>query len=202
MTATNDPDRPGPANSRPDVAGAVDLLQENLRLLTGHPPVRQRLVAGRAQVHRVALVWLGQGGDPQVCVQVIAGGELDTTRPGWLPSEAHALAEALDLKAHGEQRSDDTATCRQWRRHHAPAYYLVLVDSMSWHRLDHELTRRCAALEAGYLEGAGWLRFYTDSQFAEGSFPRLMERTASDVRRRLGTSSETRERPRGYGGLC
>lgn len=173
---------------------AVASLEENFRLLTGHTPGRRRLVTGRSRVHRLALTW-PEDGDPLVCLQVLRDSVPETeaastaTSAGWNPVDATAVAESLDLRLRFDQPEKRTGGFADWRRTTGPAYHLVLLDAGGSSLRDAELNRRCAALEAGYVDSAGWLRFYADGQFAEGSFTRVIERTAFSVRSRLGPPS-------------
>lgn len=179
---------------------AIDVLDENLTLLTGHRPGRQRLLPGQAHVHRVALSWYGPQGETEVCLQVLAQSMSATTQPGWLPAEARAVAEALDLKARvTRRRGRETEVARLHGI--GPSYHLVLLSAASDPR-GGELDGRCAALEAGYLDGAGWMRLYTDGKFGEGSFTRVVERARNDIRKRLGTPGEQQRPPSGNHGLC
>lgn len=159
-------------NADAEHAQAFAVLDENLQLLTGSVPARNRAVAGRSRAHRIALSW-PQDGDPLVCVQLLELGPSSGEHLGWLPGEAHALAEALDLR-HGADR---------WHRETGPAQHLVLLDPAGSGRDTAELNQRCAALEANYLDGAGWLRLHGNGRFAEGSFGRVLERVAAHVRR-------------------
>ena len=183
----------------PDVERATTLIGDNLTLLTGHEPQRQRLVRGHRHLHPLALAWPSADA-PRVCVQVLRDAGPDDGRQGWTPADAMAVAESLDVKLRHTEAS--TSGFEEWRRAADPAYYVVVVDAGPAARRDAELTRRCALLESGYLDGAGWLRFYADGQFAEGSFTRVIERAAFEIRTRLGTDSGRPEH-RGAGtGLC
>ncbi len=163
-------------------AQALAVLNENLRLLTGEAPARNRAVAGRSRAHRVALSW-PRDSDPVVCVQLIELGPTSGEHLGWLPGEAHALAEALDLR----------------HRETGHAQHLVLLDPAGSGRDSAELNRRCAALEANYLDGVGWLRLHGRGRFAEGSFGRVLERAAADV---LRLPARHRRASPGRSGLC
>lgn len=184
-----------------DVERASTLLGDNLQLLTGHEPHRQRLVRGHRHVHRLALAW-PSADDPRVCVQVVRDidAEPGTGQEGWLPADARAVAESIDVKL--KHTETGTAGFEEWRRTADPAYYVVLVDASPAARRDTELTRRCALLESGYVDGAGWLRFYADGQFAEGSFTRVIERAAFEVRTRLGTHPGRGDYRGASTGLC
>lgn len=168
-----------------DLARAVDVLAAELELLTGHRPVRRRLVPGQAHVHRIALTWCGRRDEPEVCLQVLAHPAATGTDPGWLPAEAGALAESVDIKARAERFKDRDTGIAAWTGRTGPGYHLVLLDTAG-DRTRAELDGRCAALEAGYLDGAGWMRLYTDGRFGEGTFTRVVERVRNDVRSRLG----------------
>lgn len=169
-------------------ARAFAVLEENLRLLTGGELARNRVVAGRSRAHRIALSW-PSGASPEVCVQLLGMGPHASDPLGWLPGEARGLAEALDLR-HGADR---------WQRGSGPAHHLVLLDPAGSGRDSAELNQRCAALEANYLDGAGWLRLHARGRFAEGSFGRVLERAAADVRRL--SAPDRRVRP-GDSGFC
>lgn len=182
-----------------DLAGAIDVLAAELGLLTGHRPLRRRLVPGQAHVHRIALTWCGRRDEPEVCLQVLAQRAATGTDPGWLPAEAGALAEAVDIKARAERFKDREAGGAAWSGRTGPSYHLVLLDTAG-DLARAELDGRCAALEAGYLDGAGWMRLYTDGRFGEGSFTRVVQRVRNDVRARLGSPAE--RRPNRNQGLC
>lgn len=173
-----------------DVERAIKLIGDNLRLLTGHESHRQRLVRGHRHIHRLALTWPSAEA-PRVCVQVVRdiGAGPDTGQEGWLPVDALAVAESLDVKLRHTEAGAGGSGFEEWRRAADPAYYVVVVDASPAARRDAELTRRCALLESGYVDGAGWLRFYADGQFAEGSFTRVIERATFEIRTRLGTHS-------------
>lgn len=190
-----------------DVRRAVSLLEGNLQLLTGHEPGRLRLVTGHSRVHRVALTWPTPE-RPQVCLQVL----LDPARPaepgadappaGWRAADAGAIAESLDLRLRFDSAETRVGGFSEWRRGTGPAYHLVLLDAGSSSHRDADLSRRCAALEASYLSSAGWLRFYADGRFAEGSFTRVLERAAYDVRGRLGSPTPPPSHSRTHRGVC
>lgn len=189
-----------------DVDRATTLLVDNLRLLTGHEPARRCLLRGHRHVHRLAVSWPSHD-DPQVCMQVVPdmAADFDSTfgGQGWRPSDARAVAECLDLKlTHGERHPGGITTFDQWRRAASPGYFVVLLDASPADRRDAELTRRCALLESGYVDGAGWLRFYADGQFAEGSFTRVMERAAFEIRTRSSANGRPAGRPGTQQGLC
>ncbi|MFR9730712.1 hypothetical protein ACL03H_15930 [Saccharopolyspora sp. MS10] len=174
--------------AEPAAARAIDVLGEDLALLTGHRPHRRRLVPGRAHVHRIALTWSGP--EAEICLQVLV--QRGGTGPGWTDAEARAVAEAWDLKSRGEHRSDQ-------ERAREPHYHLVLVDP----RADPAvLARRCAALEAGFLDGAGWMRLHSGGRFGEGTFTRVLDRVRADVRARIGPAPGPGTPPRRHGGLC
>lgn len=179
---------------------AVDVLEKNLLLLSGHRPQRQRLVPGQAHVHRIALTWCGPGNDAEICLQVLAQPSSDQPRTGWLPAEAQAVAEALDLKARGERCKARDADAAAWSRSRSPRYHLVLLDTGP--SGDIALGSRCAALEAGFLDGGGWLRLYADGRFGEGTFTRVVDRVHSDVRQRFGPCGQQEGNPERNQGLC
>ncbi|MCX2729300.1 hypothetical protein OOZ19_03535 [Saccharopolyspora sp. NFXS83] len=182
-----------------DLAGAIDVLAAELELLTGHRPMRRRLVPGQAHVHRIALTWCGRRDEPEVCLQVLAQRAAAGNDPGWLPAEAGALAEAVDIKARTERFKDRDAGIGARSARTGPDYHLVLRD-IAGDRTRTELDGRCAALEAGYLDGAGWMRLYTGGRFGEGSFTRVVQRVRNDVRTRLGDPVE--RQPNRNQGLC
>lgn len=192
-TTTLDESGPG------DLTGAIDVLAAELELLTGHRPSRRRLVPGQAHVHRIALTWCGRRDEPEVCLQVLAQRAAAGTDPGWSAAEAVALAEAVDIKARTERFKDRDTGIGAWSGRTGPDYHLVLLD-IAGDRTRAELDGRCAALEAGYLDGAGWMRLYTDGRFGEGSFIRVVQRVGNDVRTRLGETSE--RQPNRNQGLC
>lgn len=199
MTARTGPDgRGGPAPG--DVARAAELLAENIGLLTGHVPLADRALPGRSHVHRVALCWSDGSGTAQVCLQALSAGPARAAEPGWSQAEARGIAESLDLRLREE--AEEFGSFRQWRRAAAPAYHLLLVDDAAEPVAGPALDHRCAALQATYLDGAGWLRFHAGRQFAEGSFTRLIQRVAHDVRSRLGARTEHRPPAAPSGGLC
>ncbi|MPY77071.1 MAG: hypothetical protein GEV04_00980 [Actinophytocola sp.] len=182
--------------SSEDVERATTLIGDNLQLLTGHEPHRQRLVRGHRHIHRLALAW-PSADHPRVCLQVLRDTEPGTGQQGWLPADAMAVAESLDVKL--KHTETGAASFEEWRREADPAYYVVVIDGSPAARRDAELTRRCALLESGYVDGAGWLRFYADGMFAEGSFTRVIERAAFEIRTRLGTHADRAEY---RSGLC
>lgn len=190
-----------------DMDRAVASLAENFQLLTGHTPGRQRLVTGHSRVHRLALTWPDHD-NPLVCLQVLrdpppVAEAISTARSaGWNPVDATAVAESLDLRLRFDQPKKRTTGFADWRRTTGPAYHLVLLDAGGSSLRDPELIRRCAVLEAGYVDSAGWLRFYADGQFAEGSFTRVIERTAFDVRSRLGPPSPSAHHTSVHRGMC
>lgn len=181
---------------------ALDILDENLSLLTGHRPQRQRLVPGRMHVHRVALTWPGTGKEAAVCLQVLVQPPPGESGIGWTPAESRAVAEAVDLKARGERAKEHGGEVASWARGANPPYHLVLLDSGP-QRDSAVLARRCAALEAGFLDGAGWMRLYAGGHFGEGTFTRVIERVHADVLARLGrTESPEQESSHRYPGMC
>lgn len=183
------------------LTGAVGILDENLSLLTGHRPQRRRLVPGRMHVHRVALTWPGTGNEVAVCLQVLVQPPPGESEIGWTPAESRAVAEAVDLKARGE-RAKDGGEVTSWARGASPSYHLVLLDSGP-ERDSAVLARRCAALEAGFLDGAGWMRLYAGGHFGEGTFTRVVERVHADVLARLGRTQAPEQRfSHRYPGIC
>jgi len=175
-----------------ETGAAAELLAHDLGLLTGHPPQRRRLVPGRSHVHRIALTWCGSESAAAVCLQVLLQRSGEPPGTGWTSAEARAVAEACDLKAGGPERDP---------RAPDPRYHLVLVDPGPG---DPAVAgRRCAALEAGFLDGAGWMRLHAGGRFAEGTFGRVVDRVRADVRARLGPpdAPEPAPPPR-PGGLC
>ncbi len=187
-----------PETRASDLDKAVDALGENLRLLTGHRPQRQRLVSGRAHVHRIALTWCGPRDEVEVCLQVLAQPHLSGPQVGWLPAEARAVAEAVDLKGRGERIKDrDGAAATKGR---SPSYHLVLLDPERGASVGGG---RCAALEAGFLDGAGWIRLHSGGHFGEGTFPRVIERVRADIRAQLAPAEAHEQMPPNrYRGLC
>lgn len=195
---------PREQTSGDDVERAAEVVGANLRLLTGHDPGRHRLVTGHSHVHRLALVW-PVSAQPRVCVQLLAdagAGSAGEDVSGWASADARAVAESLDLRMRCAPVEHRTSGFNEWRRATGLAYHLVLLDSGRSPERDRELNRRCALLEAGYLDGAGWLRFYADGRFAEGSFDRVLERAAFDIRSRLGSPATHSEYRGARRGLC
>jgi hypothetical protein len=190
-----------------DVARAAALVGRNIALLTGHAPLTGKVLPGRSHVHQVALCWVSAGGDAAVCVQVLPLGPAEAengeviTR-GWHPREAQAVAESLDLRLRNGESARRAEESGCGLRAAGPAYHLLLVDELPDTIATTTLDHRCAALEAVYLDGAGWLRFYADRKFAEGSFTRLIRRAAHDVRERLGSTASSRAQPVPRRGLC
>ncbi len=182
-----------------DVEQAITLLGDNFRLLTGHEPHRQRLVRGHRHVHRLALAW-PSADRPRVCLQVVRDAEPEAGQEGWLPADAVAVAESLDVKLKHTEAS--VTSFEEWRRAADPAYFVVMLDASPAAGRDTDLTRRCALLESGYVDGAGWLRLYADGQFAEGSFTRVIERAAFEIRTRLGTQPPRAAYRGANTGLC
>jgi hypothetical protein len=200
MTASTSRRRRAGADPDGDVRRAAALVGRNIGLLTGHAPLTGKVLPGRSHVHRVALCWAGIGGGPAVCVQVLPLGPAEAesgeviTR-GWHPMEARAVAESLDLRlrTHKSARRADELGCGPGKS--GPAYHLLLVDELPETIATTTLDHRCAALEAAYLDGAGWLRFYADRQFAEGSFTRLIRRAARDIQDRLDITASSGAQP-------
>jgi hypothetical protein len=151
-------------------------------------------------VHRIALSWSGP--EVAVCLQVLAHTGPAAPAAGWTPVEAQAIAEACDLKGRGHRLKNSNNDPASWAHSTSPRYHLVVLDS----ERDGDppvLGRRCAALEAGFLDGAGWMRMYSGGHFGEGTFTRVLERVHADVRTQLG-APETPETPRSrrHRGLC
>lgn len=190
---------------QPDLDRAVTVLGDNLRLLTGQEPVSQRLVRGHRHVHRMALSW-PSAEDARICLQVLPDprphSEDGTVVEGWPAADARAVAESLDLKLRHGSDTHSPTDFNTWRRATDPAYYAVVLDPAPSTRPDAELTRRCALLESGYVDGAGWLRFYADGQFAEGSFTRVLERAAHEIRGTPGVPAPPPDPQGTHLGLC
>lgn len=190
-----------------DVAHAAALVGQNIALLTGHAPLTGKVLPGRSHVHRMALCWASPGGHAAVCVQVLPLGPTqaegaEAITQGWHPTEAQAVAESLDLRLRNSESARRAEDLSHGLRAAGPAYHLLLVDELPGTITTTTLDHRCAALEATYLDGAGWLRFYADRKFAEGSFTRLIQRATRDVRDRLGTTANSKTRPAPHRGLC
>lgn len=188
----NDPPRVRPTRHEDpadDVDAAIALLRENSTLLTGRAPVAAQRLPGRAHLHRVSLYWPPRDrGCHAVCLQVLPVSTGPTRNPhevvehGWYHAESQAIAESLDLRLHAEGTERAFESFLSWRRTTGVRYYLALVDQSDPPIEQGTLDQRCSDLEAGYLDGAAWIRFYSARQFVEGSFSRLLQHLSHEAR--------------------